>query len=544
MNTALAFFKTDLIGIRRWFEESTFSKLFVIFGFLGVFSFIFFIFNLGSDVFFSLLSGYRQFGLLVSEYLINAAIVIIMILSVASSYFATLTLLYRQHSEIETSLVLPVKHSQLIIWIFSKSVFANMVFFSFIFFPILLSFNKHFGTLPIYLFLLKVILVSLLIVFTTNAIGSLISFITAKAFTKYKGPVVLISLFTVISISITLLKIIFPTSLYNLYIVQNDQFMSVYNSLPLSNSYLPSSILTKILTENFPLIPFMTWLILTAAITYLSLYYQQKALRKVWQAIQDRNEDKKSKSSILLFSNRTFFFQHRSYSFIAKDIFAILRTPQEAGYSLFLILCSLLFFILIAQVRRFQPDQTAYRTELIMSSFVWLFFFAIAFFLRTIFPLISKEGNSKWHLYALPIRPSNIMLYKTITALILAIPFIFISFFELVVLKVGNSQGIVLFPITFIGVLLLSFVSVVLGAIFPNYKYADEPEKVSTSMMGIVALLVSLSITAFLSFMIYMIFKMQIKGLDVLILVASVAVFITGMMYLLQRVAQKQFIEH
>ena len=94
------------------------------------------------------------------------------------------------------------------------------------------------------------------------------------------------------------------------------------------------------------------------------------------------------------------------------------------------------------------------------------------------------------------------MWVKILSALVLVIPHIILSIFVWFLLPFDTDIRI-LAVVSAFSVVLLSFSNGFLGTIVPNFSQGHDPEKVSTSTMGIVALIVSIIITGVVGYIIY-----------------------------------------
>ncbi len=130
-------------------------------------------------------------------------------------------------------------------------------------------------------------------------------------------------------------------------------------------------------------------------------------------------------------------------------------------------------------------------TELVLFSFAWLAFFTLAFLLRLSFPLIAREGICPWYLFSLPLKKTKILDAKILFGTIISLPYLLLGLFiwKLMPFRVGDMW--ILGATTTYTLLTLVLIIGFSGAIMPNFSDGGSPEKVSTSLTGLLALVLS-----------------------------------------------------
>jgi len=141
--------------------------------------------------------------------------------------------------------------------------------------------------------------------------------------------------------------------------------------------------------------------------------------------------------------------------------------------------------------------------------FAWLQFINIAFLLRIVYPLMAKEGPNAWYIFTLPISKLRILFSKIWLALIVSIPFLIFTSFAWMIVPFNKSDYWQFIIISIMSFLTIALANVLFGTIFPNFSQGKDPEKVSTSGMGIVTLFFSFLVIIFSG---YLILELQ-KGL-------------------------------
>jgi hypothetical protein len=123
---------------------------------------------------------------------------------------------------------------------------------------------------------------------------------------------------------------------------------------------------------------------------------------------------------------------------------------------------------------------------------------------------MAKEGSSAWFIFTQPISKLRILINKLILGLVISAPLLFLSFLLWHMLPVERVNKLFITLMSVITIILLTFVNVFTGSILPNFKQADDPEKVSTSGMGLITFFVAVAITIFISWYLFAVQKKTI----------------------------------
>lgn len=496
MREIIVFCALDILSIIHWYRTQTISKILVLLGFGLVFVILATGIFFYSLLFFKNLARYEMYGFLTATYMIHAGVLILFWLSVGSSIASYTTHLFIPSNKNDYLLTLPVKPSKLVWWFFIRSFFLNTILISFIILPVLLSFGIAFFSSTLFIFFLGALALILLLVLSSNSIGGLISYLIAPHL-KGKGiNAVFLFLLIFIAIAILLAKLIFPQELTLLNHAEANEFLKIYNRLPLSNTFLPTYWLVQLMTfggQNY----LFAILAFTLGVVLFSLDFQSRRYISLCQLLKVHKNIlsiyKKYADRYLALTKLPIFY---------KDWLSIIRSPQEIGYGVFLLSLAFFFFLILSRAGNFGDMDKKANVDFVIFSFVWLLFFTTCYLLRLVFPLMAREGKSFWFMFTLPISINRIVWPKILLGLVLVIPHIFISIFMWFVLPFNKNIGMQALISAF-SVLFLSLVNGFLGTIAPNFPQGSDPEKVSTSTMGIATLIVSIIITAVLSFTIY-----------------------------------------
>jgi len=171
----------------------------------------------------------------------------------------------------------------------------------------------------------------------------------------------------------------------------------------------------------------------------------------------------------------------------------------------------LFFYFFLIRILMFKKTEGLWSSQLAIFSFVWLAFFTTAFLLRLVYPLMAKEGPNAWYIFTLPISKLRILCYKLILGSTLSIPLLLFSFILWYVLPIAGVNKFFIALVAGITIVLLTFINVFLGSILPNFKQGDDPEKVSTSGMGLLSFFSSVATTCFISWYLYAVLRNAIS---------------------------------
>ena len=225
----------------------------------------------------------------------------------------------------------------------------------------------------------------LFLVLLSNSIGGFISYIIAH-YVKGRGFIaVSIGMLIFIAIAILLAKSIFPQELAALRSAEAEEFFNVYNSLPLSNSLLPTFWLVQLITFGNPSFT-LAILVFTFAIVLFSLHFQSRTYISLCQLLKVH---KNTLTSYKKYSDRNLALA--KFPIFYKDWLSIIRSPQEVGYGVFLLSMAFFFFLILSRAGYIAEMGGKIKVDFVIFSFVWLLFFTTAYLLRLVFPLMARE---------------------------------------------------------------------------------------------------------------------------------------------------------
>lgn len=465
---------TDIIRVLRWYRTGTLGKIIVAFLFVVLFGFLGLFIYLGSYNFLLPLSGFEVYGQLTALYLVHASLIVTIWLGTASGFASTYTFLITHDPDLDLLLTYPVKPIITMVRLFIRGLVSSFFSSLIILLPLGLAVSRLFGTGSENesLFFLS-LLVGMVVVICALA-GSLLAFIAAF-FHRFLRPSYYLPLFAAVFILLTLLLIrsLLPAELARLYVAPPDVFIDIFNSLPLNQLSLPTLPLAKLVfgTLSNSLYPIVTSLTLAVG---LVLLFEAKYLVYLRQYLAGARDVFSAPKAI------NPFLYMKTTSIAAKDVMAITRTPSEVGYGLFLLLLTFgFFFFLGTSIRNVTSSQRL--TDISYYALAWLLFYAIAYLLRLVFPLMAKEGRASWLFFTLPLRPGQILNQKILAAAVISIPLFLLSLILWSFLGVGYDLA----PAALVTLLLFAIFSALFGSLFPNFAEASRPERVSTSVMGL-----------------------------------------------------------
>lgn len=457
--------RLDFISFVRWWRRRALSNFFISLSFFGLFSLISLFIYFGSYSYLLPLTRYQSFGEQTALYLVHVSIIITLWLGIAGSFIGNLNFLLSTNLGLDYLITLPIKSFIFIFHSFLKSIFSSLLWSLFIFLPLGLVTLRLFGTGANLIGIINLLLVITLVIISAVIIGTTLSFLYGRFLHSLHSPYITFGLtLAFIFSTVFLIRLILPPSLASLISVPIERFNDVFSALPLNRVFIPTLYLTNLL---FAQNPFFGLLILgiLLLISYFLIYFSGGEFIYIRQNYSSINTYRRNKAG-----------NYADMSFIKKDIFSVLRKPSEAGYGLFLLgLIAGFFYFFFTN-----PRQSS------SSGLAWFLFYSLAYFLRLVFPLMAKEGKTAWFLFTKPVKPLGFVTQKIVSAIFISTPILVFS------LIYGY-----LFKLSFVhlfSTLVILFLTGFLGNIHPNFRDGDNPERVSTSLMGLTALLISLLI--------------------------------------------------
>lgn len=479
MSILKTLFTVDMLSIRTWLTTKRVSKLLVIFSFAVLFCLVISGIYYLTKAFFLYVSNYKMYGILTASYIINASIVVLFILMVMAAVTALVGFMLEKSPEHEFVLSQATPTTILPMLYFLRSTIINIALVLLVFTPIAVAYQYVFQNHDVLFYYGRLVYAFVSLVLLTNSIAVFISYAfayTLQRQTIYTGIFGLVLFFLVM---FGIFYVIFPKSLFLMTEIQSVDFLQEYHRLPITSPFLPTVWITDTIFQGFSFSSLL--LLLVTFVSLIASYvFQKKYFIRLYRRIHPQEHAH--------FSSRTPGRLFRNFPFLMKDYLSIARDPADAGYVFFLLGIAAFFFIFLrVGLSRAYRGTLNIQGYLAVFAFLWLGFFVTAFLLRIIYPLMAREGSSRWFVFSLPFGKKAILKQKIIFGYLIAIP---ISVFSILVwFFIPNQANIyVIIGFSLIMVITLAQTHVLLGAIAPDYENGDAPERVSTSAMGLVTL--------------------------------------------------------
>jgi hypothetical protein len=495
MQIIAALLAVDAYSIRGWFARQRVAKIFTALGFLIVLGGISVsVFALGR-LFFTGLRTFQTYGFLTSQYVANASLLVLWWISLGSSLASSIGMLVKPTAETAYLGVLPVNQKIVALWIYAKVVAANSLLLAFAFLPIHIAFGIATGTFGIES-LVRGLFILLAIVFSSTGISFPLAILAVPAIRGREYPTAIFAMMAFFGIMVMLVKLIFPPDISRLYDADPDIFAQLYRELPLNHGYLPSYQLSVLMTVGYT--RQNATILCGAFLLFVASYYifAGKVQERMIRVRSAGRKDPNSKYPV-----RTMY--RIADPIIYKDILSVIRLSSETGYALFITSIAVFLFTFL----RFGATNIIRYGERVLGLnlflFAWILFFTVCIYLRYLFPLVAREGPNAVTLFSLPISRSKYLLAKMRTGMYLALSVWLFSVILLVFMPFTMPYRNLMIVVILLLQMMLSQLHVLLGAISPNFRDGNNSEKVSTSGMGVVALLLSIIMTFLGAYAIY-----------------------------------------
>ncbi len=515
----------DARALHHWLTTKAVSKLIVIALFFLLFGWIAMgLYAIGS-VFFRSLASFETYGVLTAQYILHAAIVIIVWLSIGSSVATSVGALFSPSIQMQLLLTLPISKKYLIRWMVLKTCLANAIMLSFAFMPIMFSYASIFQLHSV-AFIIQLIIVFLCIVLLSSSIGSAIAIFAIKVANGHTAVVATTSILIFFSALAGLIQLIFPAELSTLYSASSEVFSRVFPALPLNNLGLPTAWLSMTISSGLSVHTLFA-MMLTAVVVMISLRIHDDFF--IPTLLSERSRSRTTSIS-RVWEKRIRTSRH---PLLIQNWLSIIRLPEEIGYGIFLSSVAIFFFVFIAVGTAGGFRQEAWKTQLILFAFGWVVFFTIAYALRFLYPLMGREGKNMWHIFVMPMTRKSLLVSKIQFAILMTIPPSLFAIFTWSILPFASGYRIILSGISISTIVTIAIVQTLLGAITPDFSKDSSPEKASTSGMGLLALIASTGIALFAGFLTQQFLLSVIPGIVAFLLVSTFGSLIVWVLWTL-----------
>lgn len=481
MNVFPVLLCTSFRSLRGWFHTDRVGKTCVLGAFVILLAFISLAINRVSGLFFTNLAFYEQYGKITASYVIHAAIVVTIWIGAASAVTQSVAVATSTSSEREYLTVLPIPGFLIDVYELSMTIFAGVFLLAVVFIPVTLAYARAFG-MEVWGFTFQTIGV----LFFLSALTGSAGFLLARLITRVSaGPSYLFltaGFFVFLAGIAGLVRMLFPPALSAMYSAPAASFPALYASLPLNRTFLPTYWLMDVLVSGS-----------------FTAFFKSAVFTVVWVCgclflarvvSKPQNRLKRPGRRMVLPD-----FLRRKLPHASDSILFLTRSPAELGYAAFLFSVAAFFFIVLSYSANVRRTDGQWAAGLTVFTFIWMMFFTISFAIRFLFPLMAHEGPVAWHIFTQPLRIVNVLKEKLFLAIAAGIfgASVFASVWTGMPVASANADhltGYTLFSLTTV-----TLVITLLGAVRPNFAEGNNPEKVSTSMMGILALGVSVLFT-------------------------------------------------
>ncbi len=483
---------TDRKAFKAWFATQTLSKILVFFGFiavlLGLSLFLFY----SSGWIFTSLYHLKNFGQLTANYIMRAAILFIVILGIGSSTATCANLFFAGNKNYFYLLTLPLDPRILVRWIVAKTIVVNTIMLTIFLLPLGLTYGSIFGQGLTGFLVIKLGLVILSLAVLTNSGGGMAAVFIAKRIKRHKSVMTILGVIVFMAILVATFRLVFPGNLTRLTQIDSRQFFPIYNNLPLNNRFIPTNWLADMLTTTSATNVVLS-LVFTAGLFLVYLRMMAGNFYPILLSISAKAAAPQATLSGTIQTNTAFHFEKYSAAdaLALKDLAAIIRAPGESGYGIFLILLIGFFFYLFSRVSIQAETTREWTNWLVVFAYAGFGFFANTYLLRMVFPLTAKESTGAWYIFSLPISKNKLLGSKMLLAYLVSLPLLLMALLIWWLPPFLNPYQNLLAIGSFITTGMLVAMHTLMGAISPNFADGDSPERVSTSSMGMAALVVT-----------------------------------------------------
>lgn len=468
-------FKLDLLSIRSFYKENLISKLFVSFLFVLFFSGLWILFYAYSSATISFLRGFEGFGKSTAFYLLSASLLVIFSLGLVFAAISSFMFFFKKDTSLEYLLQNVQSGFAVDFYLFTKALFLNSLITVYFLTPLLLPFSLFFSKSPVLtvivsLFSLSILIYSLSNLFTISVL--LVSF-------RNRLVSIFLAIFALVTLSGYVFQQIFPQNLRLLYESKPGEFYQIFNTLPLVQASPIQQFFSTIITGEVNFL--VLFLLLSLLVTVVSLSIFIIFFRSLYLTYS--SQTKRNHSYKVNFINTRL-------PVVKKDLIYVIRQPKELFYTVLLLFMCLAISLLTQGLKNIRPFSRIEALDLALFTYIWLAFYSLTYGLRLIMPLYSHEGGSISHLLTSVIGRYKIYAQKLISMFILVIPLLLIEIFIWKYSPLDLDTG-ALMLLTLRTTFFISLLCSALGWLLPSFSLYRDDEKMSTSLPGILALIIT-----------------------------------------------------
>lgn len=487
MTALLSLFKADLLQARYWLKKHTIAKILVVWASLlvliGLVNAIFW----GSFSYFWSIKFYEPYGQLTASYVLHSGFILTTWFVFLSAFVQAVKSLIKPSPNLIYLMSQPLKPTIIGTWLIFRSWMANTFLMILFWLPVALSYNFVYQVFSTPSLIINIILITTLTTTFVQVISATLSLILAPLFKGKEAILILGGVIGFSSVTGGIIALIFPLSLRDLLKIDISQFDQLFANLPLNQAWVVSGNIIKFLetaSYSYLLLPFLLSIFFISI--GLILYYL--LLIKSWQKIL-------SQAYVTHAWTPPFRWWYKK-PLLLKESLSLLRNNSERNSIMFFFSLLGFFFYFLRRSLNINPDLSQNTQSLTAFSLGTILFITTAFLLRIVFPLLTREGQSAWYLLREPqgtlaIQKTKSQFGRFLTTLFLII---ILSGWLLMPLPMELKQRLIVFST--IGVLILGWLNTSMGLMMTDWEKGSDPEQVSTSGLGIITLILSLSIIA------------------------------------------------
>ena len=516
MSQAQALLRLDFLRIRNWFGSFVATKIIVFLGFALVLGLIVAAEFFMARTFFMFTSTQEEFGRAVARYSINAALLLLFLVSIGSSIAVSMGSLYRSEL-MQFLLTTPIPAVKLFTIRLVNAMFSSMWLVILLLTPLLVAFGMSFS--PGGDFILRSLVVLLLLIVSSHSLGGAITVLLVKKTGRLSRVSLMVVFAMVIAGSLLLVRFLFPPSFFRLYFaVDWPTFQRQLGQLPLLASSLPTNWLALTITDGWSMATLAAALG-SAIVLGTTLYIGKRLFLESWKKAQEgRFLAGKQNPHGIVSSGYPSVFKGAAGVLLTNELLAVMRAPAEATYAAFLTGLTIVLLFMMRSVPALQNAAPALLPAVYSLSLAGVSYLFMTLAVRLVYPLIAKEKRSVWFIFSLPVKRETLLLSKAAFALVLTLPSIPLALIAGLFMQLTSGVLAAYICLLVISTATVSLIQLLLGTIAPNFSESRNLDAVSTSGSGLAAIALSL---AYISLSGFAFFKVAIGETTALVSVVT-----------------------
>jgi hypothetical protein len=481
---------SDVLAMRGWAREHTWSKALVVMGFLVTLGLVSWGIYSGTLAYFRLIADYDVFGRAVITYTMHASILLVLVLSV----FSGMAVLYNNFytdQRLKHWFSVPVSAESIWRTGLVRTAMASSWPLLVVLLPMILALAR---TSSHYIWITGIFMLILLLVLSLS-LSALLVVLLVRALGSIPRVAWILMMGLVVVGLILLLKLLFPPAFFKLYLALDERvFMAGLERLPLFSRWLPSWWLASLLTDGVSWISF-----LPLGLSGILLMWFEQLMQSGYETDYRRISEGVTYADTRTLSPEAINRHWPEMNGVTNVLFmqellGLGRQGADLLYAVFITAMGIVYVALISYVTTTQPVEPRFVPWLTGSLLIGFGFLVTVMMARFAYPLMAKEAKAAWFLLSAPLPRSTIVESKLLVAVTLLLPWLGVGLFGALVMPVlGPDQMMLFWLMAFMG-LVIAVVQLSLGVIAPNFAEGEHAEHTSTSGSGLLATMFSLSI--------------------------------------------------